>query len=402
VGLDNWSGSGSGTASGNRWQGYSHQQLYNMLHSGPGPAAAGMTADRWSGMAAALSDIEKDISSGVAASGAAWVGAAADSAQGALNPLGQWAEQASSAAEVMRISAELQGDLLSKARAAMPVPIAIPQQASQISQLVTAQVDYEMAEAASQVGAQLAFQVMAQYEAGTTDNTNTLGDFGEPPSLHVDTTPITGVAVRGRIRVAQPPRRLPRTTSTAGRAAAAPVEEPTGTASSSGTRAPVAPAPVEEPGAPSPTTAAEPTAAEPTAGAPAAAEPTAPGAPGTTSSSAPTAPSTGPSQAQSEPATAPSAAEPTSTSGATPTGATPTGRGIPSGRTTSSTHDKSGAPAAGATPRIGGMVPAARRPNTENDEDAEHESKYLIEAEDIYGDRRSYTPPVIGESRQHR
>lgn len=126
MGLDNWSGSGSVTASGNRWQGYSHQQLYNMLHSGPGPAAAGTAADRWSSMAVALSDIQQDISSGVAASGAAWVGAAADSAHGALNPLGQWAEQASSAADVMRISAELQGDLLSKARADMPVPVAVP------------------------------------------------------------------------------------------------------------------------------------------------------------------------------------------------------------------------------------------------------------------------------------
>jgi PPE family len=394
VGLDNWSGSGSGTASGNRWQGYSHQQLYNMLHSGPGPAAAGMTADRWSGMAAALSDIEKDISSGIAASGAAWVGAAADSAQGALNPLGQWAEQASSAADVMRISAELQGDLLSKARADMPVPIAIPQQAGQIGQLVTAQVDYEMAEAASQVGAQLAFQVMAQYEAGTTDNTNTLGDFGEPPSLHVDTTPITGVAVRGRIRVTQPPRRLPRTTPTAGRAAAAPVEEPTGTAGSSSTKAPVSPepvspAPVEEPGAPSPSPVAEPTGS-----APAATEPTAPVTRGTTSSSAS---SSAPSSAQPEPGTAPSAAEPTA-----PSSATSAGSGITPGRAAGSTRDKSGASAAGATPRIGGMVPTARRPNAENDEDAEHESKYLIEAEDIYGDRRSYTPPVIGESRQHR
>ena len=61
MGLDNWSGSGSGTASGNRWQGYSHQQLYNMLHSGPGPAAAGTAADRWSTMAGALSDIQQDI-----------------------------------------------------------------------------------------------------------------------------------------------------------------------------------------------------------------------------------------------------------------------------------------------------------------------------------------------------
>jgi hypothetical protein len=392
VGLDNW----SGNASGNRWQGYSHQQLYDMLHSGPGPAAAGVAADRWSSMAGALSDIQQDISSGVAASGAAWVGTAADSAHGALNPLGQWAEQASSAADVMRISAELQGDLLSKARADMPAPIAIPQQTSQISQLVTAQVDYEMTEAASQVAAQQAFQVMAQYEAGTTDNTDTLGDFGEPPTLHVDTTPITGVAVRGRIRVTQPPRRLPRPAPTAGRAAPAPIEEPTGTAGSTSTKAPTtaepAPpvAPVEETESPTPT----PTA--PTGGAPAATEPT---APGTTSSAAPTSTSSSPSSAESGPTTAPSAAEATAPSSATPTENL---TGIPPTRTTGATRDKNAAAGPVATPRIGGIVPSARRPNANDDEDEEHESKYLIEAEDIYGDRRSYTPPVIGESRSHR
>lgn len=396
MGLDNW----SGNSSGNRWQGYSHQQLYDMLHSGPGPAAAGIAADRWSSMAGALSDIQQDISSGVAASGAAWVGTAADSAHGALNPLGQWAEQASSAADVMRISAELQGDLLSKARADMPAPIAIPQQTSQISQLVTAQVDYEMAEAASQVAAQQAFQVMAQYEAGTTDNTDTLGDFGEPPTLHVDTTPITGVAVRGRIRVAQPPRRLPRPTPIAGRAAPAPIEEPAGTAGSTGPKAPTTPepaapvAPVEE--------TESPTATAPTGGAPAATEPT---TPGTTSSAAPTSTSSSPapassaSPAESGPATAPSGAEATASSSATPT-ENPTG--IPPTRTTGATRDKSATAGPAATPRIGGIVPSARRPNTDDDEDEEHESKYLIEAEDIYGDRRSYTPPVIGESRSHR
>jgi hypothetical protein len=397
VGLDNWSGSGSGTASGNRWQGYSHQQLYNMLHSGPGPAAAGTAADRWSTMAGALSDIQQDISSGVAASGAAWVGSAADSAHGALNPLGQWAEQASSAADVMRISAELQGDLLSKARADMPVPIAVPQQTSQLSQLVTAQLDYEMAEAASQVAAQQAFQVMAQYEAGTTDNTNTLGDFGEPPALHVDTTPITGVAVRGRIHVPQPPRRVPRTTSTGGRVAPAPIEEPTGAAGSSSTKAPTAPvAPVEETAPSTPATAAEPTGS-----APATTE-----LPGGTSSSTPTtspAPSSSPSAPESAPATAP--AEATTTSSAAPTSTpteNPTGSGVLPSRTTNASRDKSGTAAAGATPRVGGIMPTARRPNTNDDPDEEHESKYLIEAEDIYGDRRSYTPPVIGESRPHQ
>jgi hypothetical protein len=399
VGLDNWSGSGSGTASGNRWQGYSHQQLYNMLHSGPGPAAAGTAADRWSTMANALSDIQQDISAGVAASGAAWVGSAADSAHGALNPLGQWAEQASSAADVMRISAELQGDLLSKARADMPVPIAVPQQTSQLSQLVTAQLDYEMAEAASQAAAQQAFQVMAQYEAGTTDNTSTLGDFGEPPALHVDTTPITGVAVRGRIHVTQPPRRVPRTPSAGSRVAPAPIEEPTGTAGSSGTKAPTAPVgPVEEP---APSTPA--TATEPTGGAPAE-----PALPGGTSSSTPTTAPSPPSSpaAESAPTTAPSAAEATTTSSAAPTSTpteNPTTSGIQPSRTTGAGRDKSsgGTATAGATPRVSGIMPTTRRPNTNDDPDEEHESKYLIEAEDIYGDRRSYTPPVIGESQPH-
>jgi hypothetical protein len=391
VGLDNW----SGNTSGNRWQGYSHQQLYAMLHSGPGPAAAGVAADRWSSMAGALSDIQQDISSGVAASGAAWVGTAADSAHGALNPLGQWAEQASSAADVMRISAELQGDLLSKARADMPAPIAVPQQTGQISQLVTAQVDYEMTEAASQVAAQQAFQVMAQYEAGTTDNTDTLGDFGEPPTLHVDTTPITGVAVRGRIRVPQPPRRIPRPTPTAGRAAPAPIEEPTGTAGSTSAKAPTQPvAPVEETESPTPTAT--------TGGAPAATEPITPGttsAAPTSTSSTPAAPSSAsaPSSAESGPATAPSAAEATPPPGATPT-ENLTG---PPARSAGATRDKSAAAGSVAAPRIG-IVPSARRPNANDDEDEEHESKYLIEAEDIYGDRRSYTPPVIGESRSHR
>ena len=44
-----------------RWQGYSHQQLYDMLHSGPGSQAAGTAVDRWSGLSGALADIQQDI-----------------------------------------------------------------------------------------------------------------------------------------------------------------------------------------------------------------------------------------------------------------------------------------------------------------------------------------------------
>jgi hypothetical protein len=54
-------------------------------------------------------------------------------------------------------------------------------------------------------------------------------------------------------------------------------------------------------------------------------------------------------------------------------------------------------------PVTGAVVPAARRPEQEDEpDDLLHESKYLIEADDIYGDRLSYSPPVIGESRRRR
>ncbi|HEY0804475.1 MAG TPA: PPE domain-containing protein, partial [Pseudonocardiaceae bacterium] len=247
-----------------RWQGYSHQQLYDMLRSGPGPAAAGVTADRWSAMAGALADIQQDISAGISASGASWVGAAAEAAHGALNPLGDWAQQASSAADVMRISAELQGDLLSKARAAMPTPGPIPVQPNPISQLVTAQVDFEMAEIASHVAEQQAFQVMAQYESGTVDNTSTLGEFEQPPALRVDTTPITGGVVRGRVRVTGSPRRLPRPSVT-GRAGVPPVRESGGGRSTGGA---ARTAPVEEI---SPKPTGTPAVAEPAGSRPAVA-----------------------------------------------------------------------------------------------------------------------------------
>lgn len=48
------------------------------------------------------------------------------------------------------------------------------------------------------------------------------------------------------------------------------------------------------------------------------------------------------------------------------------------------------------------MVPAARRPDQEDEpDDLVHESKYLIEADDIYG-QQAYAPPVIGESQRRR
>jgi hypothetical protein len=163
-----------------------------------------VVAGRWSGLSDALTEIQQNITTGVATSGATWEGTAADAARYALAPLGDWAEQAAAAADTMRMSTELQGGLLAKARADMPPPV--PVTAEQPNSSITAiahlfgfQTDHEIQEAASNAAEQRAFQVMAEYEASTSENTSTLGDFGMPPALVVDTSamPPAGAARAG-------------------------------------------------------------------------------------------------------------------------------------------------------------------------------------------------------------
>lgn len=389
-----------GGSGGNRWQGYSHQELYDMLHSGPGAAASGGVADQWSELAGALTDIQQELNAGVRGSGATWVGTAGDAARGALGPLGEWAQQASTAADVMRISTELQGDLLGKARAAMPAPVPVPQQPGQIGQLLSAQIDYEVAEMANQVAEQQAYLVMAQYEAATGDNTSTLGDFGEPPTLVVDTTPITGPVVRSAVESPDAPGSASRPTVGASPAPEATEQSPSGRRTQS--QAPTDEASVvegtEEAGSVADTVPGTGVAAGASTPRMAAAN-TTPGGATTAPSSAtpstttpgratPTAPRTPMSDM---PGTATSSYEPMRPAAADPV-ATP-GPAIPASRD----HDSSGSRFSG-----GALVPAARRADDDDDPDDVHESKYLIEADDIYGDPRSYTPPVIGESPRHR
>jgi PPE family protein len=401
--------SGSG---GNRWQGYTHQELYDMLHSGPGAAASGEVADQWSELAGALTDIQQEINAGVRGSGATWVGDAGDAARGALGPFGEWAQQAATASDVMRVSAELQGDLLGKARAAMPAPIAVPQQPGQIGQLLSAQIDFEVAELASNAAAQQAYQVMAQYEAATEDNTGTLGDFGEPPTLVVDTTPITGPVVRSPVDTPDTVGSAPRP-ATGTTPAPESDDEPPSARRATRPRRPSAEAPVTD-GADEAAAAADGTPGTGLAAGRPATPPDGTTPPdgitppdGTTAPSGTTPSGTTPS---STPATSPGArpdsrpAARQQGSGTTPSSFDPSmddspatpGPTIPASRS----HDSPASRFPG-----GALVPAARRADDDDDRDDRddrHESRYLIEADDIYGDPLTYTPPVIGESPRRR
>jgi hypothetical protein len=178
-----------------RWQGYSHKELYERIHAGPGPSASFASMERWQGVSTALTEINDDLHSGIAASGAKWSGKAAEIAQAGLNPIAAWADSARSGSDVMRCSAELQAGYISKARADMPSPVKVT--AEQPGALVTGlthlfggQTDHEKQEAAQDAAERRAREVMSTYASSTTANTSTLGQFSQPPQLQISGTSV--------------------------------------------------------------------------------------------------------------------------------------------------------------------------------------------------------------------
>jgi hypothetical protein len=141
-------------------------------------------------VAEALAEIDQEISHGIAASGTSWEGVAADRARTGIGPLIEWAGQARTGAEVMRLSAELQADYVSKARAEMPRPVEVTSERPNavvrgLTHLFGGQTDYEIQEAERDSAEQRAFQVMSDYESNTAGNTGSLGRFSPPPEVVV-------------------------------------------------------------------------------------------------------------------------------------------------------------------------------------------------------------------------
>lgn len=177
-----------------RWQGYSHQELFDQIHRGPGPDGSTDSVRRWRELERALGDIDVDLASALANAMAGWQGEAAESARRGLRPLGEWATQAQQAAQVMRERAEQQAEFIGKARTDMPPPVAVRSEdpgtaATLLTHLFGGQTDHEVEEARQDAAERRAFEVMRTYEDSTRANTTALASFAPPPRMVVDTPP---------------------------------------------------------------------------------------------------------------------------------------------------------------------------------------------------------------------
>jgi hypothetical protein len=169
-----------------RWRGYTHQELYDAINSGPGPAASADPAARWDAISTALAEIGGDLTSGIGAAHEHWGGAAAEAALNGIAQLARWANDAHATAADVRASAEVQADYITQARADMPEPVKAPEPGpsgwlGDLVSLFTGQVDAEIIEAAQDAAATRAFEVMSTYEHNTAANTGSLRAFDPVP-----------------------------------------------------------------------------------------------------------------------------------------------------------------------------------------------------------------------------
>jgi hypothetical protein len=171
-----------------RWRGHTHEELYKLLHDGPGAAASADPSRRWAELATTLTEVGQDLRKALDLTGAGWSGRAAGSAYDRLSRTARWAEVTGTNAAEMRTAVEDQGDHIAKARADMPVPESAPAvqpdpTVAPAVQVVGAQTDLEAREAARAAGEERAFEVMATYQENTETTTAALATFKKPTPL---------------------------------------------------------------------------------------------------------------------------------------------------------------------------------------------------------------------------
>ncbi|MBM7812005.1 hypothetical protein [Saccharothrix algeriensis] len=108
------------------WMTYSHQALYDMVHTGVDLRAAGSAQADWAAVGTALGDVQKLLAKAISQSQQAWAGQSADLAREALVSVEKWALNTSDHAEnVARcIGDEIQH--VQTAREMMPAPAPAP------------------------------------------------------------------------------------------------------------------------------------------------------------------------------------------------------------------------------------------------------------------------------------
>lgn len=166
------------------WRGLTHQQVYGLVHAGPGPYVSDAAITAWSDAQTALRSIDADLAAAMAKAGD-WEGAAADATRGGLTPLGSWAVGAAHAAERAAITVQQHQEQVATVRAALPEPGPDPNGLSPFSFKGPGTAPREVQAVANAELAAQAFHVMDTYAANTGLIQHWAPPWAAPPTVTV-------------------------------------------------------------------------------------------------------------------------------------------------------------------------------------------------------------------------
>jgi PPE family len=179
-----------------RWQGFTHQEIYDAVRQGPGAAISTSAVGAWTRTEALITQIDQRIMAAMTGSKSGWEGSAADATRSAMTPLGQWALDAANDAKITASAVETQGAQAEELRAQMPPPLTAEQNAEMQRALTDPTYifhgldDMQRLEERAANEAARAVELMDQYTNNSYENRRNMDFWTFPPQVTVVTDPV--------------------------------------------------------------------------------------------------------------------------------------------------------------------------------------------------------------------
>ncbi|MFC0069948.1 PPE domain-containing protein, partial [Umezawaea endophytica] len=118
------------------WMTYSHQELYDMVHTGVDLTSAATVKDNWTTLGTTLAEVKDQLISAIFASSSGWEGVSAEKARDGLLTVVKWAENTSDHATNVAECISLEIEHVVTAREQMPKPAPVPTPVPPVDQVV--------------------------------------------------------------------------------------------------------------------------------------------------------------------------------------------------------------------------------------------------------------------------
>lgn len=118
------------------WMTYTHQELYDMVHTGVDLTSAASVKDNWTKLGTTLAEVKDQLISAIFASSSGWEGESAEKARDGLLTVVKWAENTSDHATNVAECISVEIEHVVTAREQMPVPAPAPTPVPPVDQVV--------------------------------------------------------------------------------------------------------------------------------------------------------------------------------------------------------------------------------------------------------------------------